>query len=223
MSSSTSLASFTSMKYYADNAARRQNQILADVLVLIWVILCVWAGWNVYNGIQQVRPAATELTAAGDSIKVNMAGAASSVGGAPFGIGDALRVPFDAISAAGQTLADAGASLGMTIDQFSRTAGLFVALIPILLIAGPWALIRYRFARRATNAQQWLGRPGGLQLFALRALTTLPMDRLMPLGDDVVGGFLRADKPTLLALAALELEAYGLTPRDSDEAPTGAT
>lgn len=222
MSSTTSLASFTSMKYYADNPTRRQNQILADVLVLIWVILCVLAGWNVYNGIQQVRPAATDLAAAGDSIKVNMAGAASSVGNAPL-IGGALRGPFDAISAAGQTLADAGASLGMTIDQFSRTAGLFVALVPIILIAGPWALIRYRFARRATNAQQWLGRPGGLQLFALRALTTLPLDRLVPLGEDVVGGFLRADKPTLLALAALELEAYGLTPRDTDEAPASGT
>ena len=65
-----------------------------------------------------------------------MASAASGVGSIPFGVGDALRGPFDAISGAGQTLADAGTSLGMTIDEFSRMAGLFVALVPIILVAG---------------------------------------------------------------------------------------
>jgi len=210
------------MKYYADSSSRRQNQILADVLVLLWVVLCIWAGWNVYNGIQQVRPAATELTSAGDSIRVNMSSAANSAGSIPFA-GDALRAPFDAISGAGQTLADAGTSLGMTIDQFSRTAGLFVALIPIILVAGPWALIRYRFVRRATNAQQWLTRTGSLEMFALRALVTLPLDRLEPLGPDVVSGFFRGDQATVRALAALELEAYGVSPGDAQAPPAIAT
>jgi hypothetical protein len=222
MSSTTSVSSIRSMKYYADSSSRRQNQILADVLVLIWVVLCVWTGWSVYSGIQEVRPAATELTAAGDSIRVNMASAADGAGSIPFA-GSALRGPFDAISSAGQTLADAGTSLGMTIDEFSRTAGLFVALIPIILVVGPWALVRYRFARRATNAQQWLARTGSLEMFALRALVTLPLDRLEPLGPDVVSGFFRGDKATVRALAALELEAYGVKPRDTDEAPAVAT
>jgi len=218
MSSTTSVSSMRTMKYYADSSSRRQNQILADVLVLLWVVLCIWAGWNVYNGIQQVRPAATELTSAGDSIRVNMSSAANSAGSIPFA-GDALRAPFDAISGAGQTLADAGTSLGMTIDQFSRTAGLFVALIPIILVAGPWALIRYRFVRRATNAQQWLTRTGSLEMFALRALVTLPLDRLEPLGPDVVSGFFRGDQATVRALAALELEAYGVSPGEAQAPP----
>jgi hypothetical protein len=214
-SSVSSITSVRSMKYYADAPQRRQWQIVSDVLALVWIVLCVSAGWNVNHGIQQVRPAADELAAAGGSIRVNMAGAASSAGSIPFA-GDALRAPFDAISAAGQTLADAGTSLGMTIDEFSRTAGLFVALVPIILIAGPWALVRYRFVRRATNAQQWLTRPGSMEMFALRALVTLPLNRLEPLGPDAVDGFLRRDKPTLRALAALELEAYGVTPPDTD-------
>jgi hypothetical protein len=219
MSSTTSVSSIRSMKYYADSSSRRQNQILADVLVLIWVALCIWAGWNVYNGIQQVRPAATELSSAGDSIRINMSSAASGVGSIPFGVGDALRGPFDAISGAGQTLADAGTSLGMTIDEFSRMAGLFVALVPIILVAGPWALIRYRFVRRATNAQEWLTRAGSLEMFALRALVTLPLDRLEQLGPDAVSGFFRGDQATVRALAALELEAYGVSPGDADETP----
>lgn len=219
MSSTTSVSSIRSMKYYADSSSRRQNQILADVLVLLWVVLCIWAGWNVYSGIQQVRPAATELTSAGDSIRTNMSSAANGVGSLPLGIGNALRGPFDAISSAGQTLADAGTSLGMTIDQFSRMAGLFVALVPIVLVAGPWALVRYRFVRRATNARQWLTRPGSLEMFALRALVTLPLDRLEPLGPDVVSGFFRGDQATVRALAALELEAYGVSPGDAEQPP----
>jgi hypothetical protein len=210
------------MKYYADSTNRRQWQILADVLAVIWLVLCVSAGRNVYSGIQEVRPAADSLSSAGDSIAVSMAGAANGVANAPF-VGGALRGPFDAVAAAGQTLADAGTSLGMTIDEFSRTAGLFVALVPIVIVLGPWALLRYRFVRRATNAQHWLTRPGALELFALRALVAQPLDRLEPLGDGAVDGFLRKDKATLRALAALELEAYGVTPRDTDDAPAVAT
>ena len=117
--------SLRSMKYYADSTNRRQWQILADVLAVIWLVLCVSAGRNVYSGIQEVRPAADSLSSAGDSIAVSMAGAANGVANAPF-VGGALRGPFDAVAAAGQTLADAGTSLGRTIDQFSRSAGLFV-------------------------------------------------------------------------------------------------
>ncbi len=216
------MPSLRSMKYYADSTNRRQWQILSDVLVLLWVVLCGSAGWNVYQGIQEVRPAADSLSSAGDSIATSMAGAASSVANAPL-IGGSLRGPFDAVAAAGQTLADAGTSLGMTIDEFSRTAGLFVALVPIIIVVGPWAVLRYRFVRRATNAKHWLTRPGALELFALRALVAQPLDRLEPLGDGAVDGFLRKDKATLRALAALELEAYGVTPRDTDTEPAVST
>ena len=110
----------------------------------------------------------------------------------------------DAIPGAGQTLADAGTSPRYDDDEFSRTAGLFVALVPIVVVVGPWALIRYRFVRRATGAQEWLTRAGSLETFALRALVTLPLDRLEPLGPDVVSGFFRGDQATVRALAALD-------------------
>ena len=59
--------------------------------------------------------------------------------GAPSGrqpvVGDSIAVSMS--GASGQTLADAGTSLGMTIDEFSRTAGLFVALVPIIIVVGP--------------------------------------------------------------------------------------
>ena len=91
-----------------------------------------------------------------------------------------------------------------------------MALVPIVVVVGPWALIRYRFVRRATGAQEWLTRAGSLEMFALRSLVTLPLDRLEPLGPDVVSGFFRGDQATVRALAALELEAYGVSPGDAD-------
>ena len=99
-----------------------------------------------------------------------MAGAADNVGGVPL-VGDSLRGPFDAISSAGQTLADTGTSLGMTVDQVARTAGIVIAVVPIVIVLALWAIQRIRFIRRATAAQRWLARPGALELFALRALT----------------------------------------------------
>jgi hypothetical protein len=113
------------------------------------------------------------------------------------------------------SLSSAGDSIATNLAGATKT----VALVPIIIIAGPWALLRYRFIRRATNAQHWLTRPGTLELFALRALVAQPLDRLEPLGDDAVGGFLRKDQATLRAFAALELEAYGVTPRETDGEP----
>jgi hypothetical protein len=59
----------------------------------------------------------------------------------------------------------------MTVDQVSGVVGVVVSVVPILAVLAVWAVVRTRFVRRATAAQQWLAQPGALELFALRALT----------------------------------------------------
>ena len=205
-------------KLYADTTARRTVQIVSDVFVVCWVALSIWLGRTVDNGISELRGPVDNLTTAGDSIRDNMAGAADNVGGVPL-VGDSLRGPFDAVSSAGQTLADTGTSLGMTVDQVARTAGIVIAVVPIVVVLAVWAVRRIRFVRRATAAQRWLARPGGLELFALRALAGQSLARLGALGPDPAGGFRRGDPPTLRALAELELHACGLAPRRGGEWP----
>ena len=96
--------------------------------------------------------------------------------------GDSLRGPFDAVSRAGQNIANVGTSLGMTVDQASSVVGVVVTVVPILAVLAVWAVVRIRFVRRATAAQRWMGRPGALELFAVRALSRQPLRRLERVG-----------------------------------------
>ena len=41
------------MKMYADSPARRTRQIVADLLVVLWLVFWIWAGWWVHEGVQE--------------------------------------------------------------------------------------------------------------------------------------------------------------------------
>jgi hypothetical protein len=204
------------IKLYADSTPRRTRQIVADVLMVAWIVLCSWLGRATSQGIEALRGPADNLASAGDSIRDNMSGAATNVGGVPL-VGDSLRGPFDAISRAGQNIANVGASLGVTVDQVSSVAGLVVAAVPILAVLAVWAVVRTRFVRRATAAHHWLAQPGALELFALRALSRQSLRRLERVGPDPAGQFRSGDRGTLRALADLELDRCGLAPRSDEE------
>jgi hypothetical protein len=204
------------IKLYADSTPRRTRQIVADVLMVAWIVLCSWLGRAPSQGIEALRGQADNLASAGDSIRDNMSGAATNVGGVPL-VGDSPRGPFDAISRAGQNIANVGASLGVTVDQVSGVAGLVVAAVPILAVLAVWAVVRTRFVRRATAAQHWLAQPGALELFALRALSRQSLRRLERVGPDPAAQFRSGDRGTLRVLADLELDRCGLAPRSDEE------
>ncbi len=197
------------MKWYADSPGRRTSQIVADVFLLCFLAVCVWLGKVVHDGISSLRGPADGLTSAGDSFRDNMAGAADTVGGIPL-VGDGLKSPFAALSGSGQRLADVGTSVAATVDTVARTAGVLVAVVPIVLALLVWAFLRIRFVRRATAASRLVGTEGSLELFALRALTRLPLRRLTPLGPDLAGRFRNGDAVLVRQLAALELQSCGV-------------
>jgi hypothetical protein len=62
-----------------------------------------------------------------------------------------------------------------------------------------------------------MGRPGALELFAVRALSRQPLRRLERVGPDPAGGFRDGDRTTLWALADLVLDRCGLTPKTDEE------
>ena len=204
------------IKLYADSTPQRTRQIVAHVLIAAWIVLFVWLGLAASQDLEGLRGPMDNLASAGDSIRDNMSGAATNVGGVPL-VGDSLRGPFDAISHAGQNIANVGASLGMTVDQVSSVAGVVVSVLPILAVLAVLAVVRTRFVRRATAAQQWLAQPGALELFALRALTRQSLRRLHRVRPDPAGRFRSGDRATLRALADLELDRCALAPRSDEE------
>ena len=69
------------MKLYADLPARRTRQIIADVLVLLWVVIWVRTGFAVRDTVLGALGPARSLEAAGDSLQGSLADVAARVEG----------------------------------------------------------------------------------------------------------------------------------------------
>jgi hypothetical protein len=123
----------------------------------------------------------------------------------------------DAVSRAGQNIATVGTSLGMTVDQVSSVVGVVVAVVPILAVPGGVGRDPDPLRPARDRCPAMMGRPGALELFALRALSRQPLRRLERVGPDPAGGFRDGDRTTLRALADLELDRCGLTPKTDEE------
>ncbi|HWI34436.1 MAG TPA: hypothetical protein VNS83_09005 [Lapillicoccus sp.] len=204
------------IKLYADPTPRRMRQIVADVLMGAWIPLCHWLGRAVSERMEGLRRPADNLASAGGSIRDNMSGAASNVGGVPV-VGDSLRGPFDAVSRAGQNIANVGASLGMTVDQVSSVVSVVVAVVPILAVLAVWAVVRIRFGPARDRSPAMDGSARRSRALRPRALSRQPLRRLERVGPDPAGGFRDGDRTTLRALADLELDRCGLTPKTDEE------
>ena len=80
------------IKLYADSTPQRTRQIVAHVLIAAWIVLFVWLGRAASQDLEGLRGPMDNLASAGDSIRDNMSGAATNVGGVPL-VGDSLRGP----------------------------------------------------------------------------------------------------------------------------------
>ena len=202
------------MILYAQTPWRRARQILADLLVLGWVVLWVRAGQWVYDVVSLLAAPGRTLEAAGSSLSESLTSAGDTVARVPL-IGDDVREPFTAAGGAADSIADAGVEVQEGVHQMALLLGLTVAAVPILLVAGVWLVVRARFVSRARAAGRILDSAADLDLFALRALATQPVRALAGVSDDPANAWRRRDPEVVRALASLELHSLGL------RAPTG--
>jgi hypothetical protein len=200
------------MTFYADLPARRTRQVLADVAVVVWVVLWVQVGVAVHEVISRLAAPGRTLEQAGTSLEGGLRDAADGVSGVPL-VGDGLRAPLDAAGGAASSITDAGTSLQDGVAQVALIAGLGVAAWPILGVVALWLVLRLRFARRATAAHALLAGGGDLDLFALRALSRLPLPALARVSADPAGDWRRGDPDVVRALAELELRSAGVSAR----------
>lgn len=209
------------MKLYADLPARRTRQIIADVLVLLWVVIWVRTGFAVRDTVLGALGPARSLEAAGDSLQGSLADVAARVEGIPL-LGEAISTPFDAAAAAGETMRQAGADLVAYVDRTALIAGVTTALLPVVLVVLPWLLFRIAFARRARALTLLLASEDPLDLLALRALATQPVGTLTRVSPTPAHDW-RIERPDVVAqLAALELRRAGVA-LDARKGPAGST
>ncbi|MEO7752655.1 MAG: hypothetical protein ABIS35_04520 [Terracoccus sp.] len=199
------------MKLYADTSARRSRQVIADVLVLLWVGVWAWVGRGVHDLIAELQTPADSISRAGTSVHDALTGAGGQAAQLPF-VGGSLRDWLVQAAGSGTTLQTAGTTMSSTIGSLALVAGWITALVPILLVAGVWLFVRVRFVRRATSAQRFIDSNEDLDLFALRAMANQPMTALARISADPAGAWRRRDPEVIRALASLELRNHGLRP-----------
>ncbi|GEK20485.1 hypothetical protein [Cellulomonas xylanilytica] len=197
------------MILYAQTPWRRTVQVVADLLVIGWVVLWVRAGQWVHEVVGRLAAPGRTLEAAGSSLSDSLDSAGDTVARVPL-VGDDVRAPFTAAGGAADSIADAGVEVQEGAHQIALLLGLTISAIPILLVVAVWLITRARFVSRARAATRILDSAADLDLFALRALASQPVRALARVSDDPADAWRRRDPEVVRALAALELHALGL-------------
>jgi hypothetical protein len=197
------------MKLYADTPVRRSRQLLADVLVVAWIVGWVWVALIVHDGTMALAAPGRQVESSAVGMADGLAEAGDFLDRVPV-VGDGVSAPFDKASSASESLAEAGRSQVRAVERLAFWLGLSVALIPILVVLAFFLPLRLRFVREATAGARFIDASEDLDLFALRALSRQPMHLLARISDDPAGAWRRGDAAVVRALADLELRDSGL-------------
>lgn len=197
------------MKLYADLPARRTRQVLADALMLLWVVLWILVARAAHEATMAFAAPGRALEDAGGEFRDRMLGAGDRVDDLPL-LQDRIAEPFRDVSGVGADIASAGTDLVTAAERVALIAGLTTALIPITIVGAVWLALRVRWIRRATTAARFIDSRHDLDLFALRAMAHQPMTALARISDDPAGAWRRGDSAVIRSLAELELADAGL-------------
>ena len=200
------------MRWYADTPLRRTRQVVADLVVLGWVVAWVLVGRWVFSLVMTLAAPAGPLRDAGTALHDRMTEAAGRVTEIPL-VGDELDAPFTGAAGVGTDLVQAGDALESSVRTVAWVVSLLSAGTPILLVVLLWLLVRLAFVRRAAALGREVSDPESQELLALRALVRQHPRRLQQLFPDPVAAFRSGDPEILRRLADLELADVGLRTR----------
>lgn len=195
------------MRPYAERPVRAAGQVLADVLVVAWVVLVVQVALAARDLVNALQGPGRTLSDAGASIRDAFGGAANTAGGVPF-VGDDLARALGSGTGAGESLVAAGREQVAAVAAAATGTAVGIVLVgaaPVVLL---WLTMRIRWMRAAGSARRV--RDVDSDLLALRALTRAPVRALLTVSDDPAAAWRRDDRDVVRELAGLELAALGL-------------
>jgi hypothetical protein len=195
------------MRFYAERPARFLLQLLADVLVVLWVWLCVVVAKAARAVVLELQAPANTLTGAGDGIRGAFDNAARTAGEIPF-VGEDMAKALGAGTGAGDSIAGAGRDLAGTVASIASGTAIGIVVLGVLPVLLTWLPLRLRYARTAGSAARVRG--VDTDLLALRAMTNQPVRRLLRVSPDPAAAWRRDDRDVVHALAALELRSLGM-------------
>ena len=194
------------MRLYPTVRPQLLATILRDALVLALLLLFAWLAMAVHDAVDELAVLGRGVHDAGAAVQGGFERAAEAVDGAP-AIGDDLAGGLrDAGRGSGGEVAELGRRGEERVHRLADLLGLFVFVVPALLLLLQFLPRRVAQIRALTAAERVLAEPGSVErrrLVAMRAAFSLPYGELVrhtldPLGD------LEAERYDALVAAALE-------------------
>ncbi|MFF8264656.1 hypothetical protein [Streptomyces virginiae] len=201
------------MLLYAQTPARRNRQILADLIAVLLIAAAVTFALAVHDAIALLAEPGRKVESSGDSLAAALDDAGETASGVPL-VGDLLKTPFRSAADAGTGLADAGQSLQDLVGQVAFLVTLALIVVPVACVLLLWLPLRLRWIRHSATIRSLLTAPGGADLLALRALTGPPGDLCAipaPPGG-LADAWRRGDPQAISALSEIALGRAGLRP-----------
>ncbi|WP_327250907.1 hypothetical protein [Streptomyces sp. NBC_01244] len=201
------------MLLYAQTPARRNRQILADLIAVLLIAATVKFALTVRGAIMRLAEPGRKVESSGESLAHALAEAGDTASGVPL-VGDLLRKPFRSAADAGTGLADAGQSLQDVVSQVATLATFALIILPVAFVLLLWLPLRVRWIRRSATLRDLLDAPGGADLLALRALTGPPgaLSTIPTPAGGLADAWRRGDRHVIAALSEIALRRAGLKP-----------
>ncbi|MFD7079257.1 hypothetical protein ACFYXV_31430 [Streptomyces sp. NPDC002181] len=201
------------MLLYAQTPARRNRQILADLIAVAVIAVAVWIALAVHDAIMLLAEPGRKVESAGEGFASALDDAGETASDVPL-VGGLLKKPFQSAADAGTGLADAGQSLQDAISQLATLVAVVLIVVPVVFVLLVWLPLRLRWIRRSATVRSLFDGPGGADLLALRALTGPPRDlRAVPAPPGgLADAWRRGDQQVIAALSEIALARAGLRP-----------
>lgn len=197
------------MTFYSDISTRRARQLTGDIWLVVWSMLWVWAALRLYDLVMNLAAPGLAIADGATELSGSITSAGDSISQVPL-VGETLGTPFESMSDAALSIADAGQATADAVALLARFLSISLAVVAIMSFAVIWVPIRIAFIRRATAARRFVDANEDLDLFALRAMARQPLHVLARISDDPAGAWRRQDTAVINALAELELREEGL-------------
>ncbi|GLV87445.1 hypothetical protein Slala03_71340 [Streptomyces lavendulae subsp. lavendulae] len=201
------------MRLYAQIPARRNRQMLWDLIAVVLVAAVVWFALAVRELIMLLAEPGRKVESSGDGLASGLVNAGDAASKVPL-VGDLLRKPLQSAADASSGFADAGQSLQDAVGHIADLTTTALIAVPVAFILLLWLPPRLRWIRRSATVRHLLDAPGGADLLALRALTGPPGDlaALPTPPGGLADAWRRGDQQLISDLSAIALRRAGLRP-----------
>ncbi|MFF0275555.1 hypothetical protein [Streptomyces sp. NPDC004330] len=201
------------MRFYAQTPARRNLQVLVDLIAVALIAAAVWAALAVRDTIMLLAEPGRKVESSGDSLAENLGNAGDAASDVPL-IGGVLKKPLQAAADAGSGIADAGVSLQETVTQVADVITAALIVLPVLFVLLFWLPPRLLWIRRSSTLRRLAEGPGGADLLALRALTGPPraLAKLPVPPGGWADAWRQGDPGAIADLSTVALKHIGLRP-----------